>query len=513
MFFDGNRYAEFLQDKEDRAIADMLKSEGEKKKEEKKEKKDSVKAEKKAEEIILDLENREDRIVRLTNFSGRLGGHYLTQDGKKLFYMTRLEKGTDLCVLNIEDRSVKVLAKGVFGSIYPSTDDKNLFILSGRGITKISTGSGAQERISFSGDFEYKPAAERAYIFDHIWKQVNEKFYVADIHGIDWKEYYNIYQKFLPHIDNNFDFQEMLSEFLGELNGSHTGARYSYRSGLNTGNLGVLYDSDYQGDGLRVAEVVKGGVLYNAYPEIAAGDIITAIDGIEIKAGDNWYDLLRKKGGKKTMLNIRKDGKKDVEIYVEPAYSDYAQLYNRWVRQREEMVKRLSNGRIGYVHVKGMDSDSFRKVYSDLLGKYRTCEAVIVDTRHNGGGWLHDDLCTLLSGKEYVRFEPRGQYIGSDPYNKWTKPSCVLVGEDNYSDACGFPYAYKTLGIGKLIGAPVPGTMTAVWWENQIDPTIVFGIPQVAVKAVKEERYLENMQIEPDILVYNDPASVLRGED
>ena len=160
-----------------------------------------------------------------------------------------------------------------------------------------------------------------------------------------------------------------------------------------------------------------------------------------------------------------------------------------------------------------MDSESFRKVFSELLGKYRTCEAVIVDTRHNGGGWLHDDLVTLLSGQEYLRFEPRGQYIGSDPYNKWNKPSCVLIGEDNYSDACGFPYAYKTLGIGKLIGTPVPGTMTAVWWETQIDDSIVFGIPQVAVEAVKEGRYIENMQIEPDILVYNDPASVLRGED
>ena len=124
-----------------------------------------------------------------------------------------------------------------------------------------------------------------------------------------------------------------------------------------------------------------------------------------------------------------------------------------------------------------MNSESFREVYSALLGRCRNKKAVIVDTRHNGGGWLHDDLATLLSGKEYQRFEPRGQYIGSDPYNKWTKPSCVLMCEDNYSNAHGFPWVYKTLGIGKLIGAPVPGTMTAVWWETQIDPTLVFGIP------------------------------------
>ncbi len=513
MFFDGKRYQEFSLDKEDRAIAEMLKDDKDKKKEEKKEKKDSAKAEEKVEKLILDLENRKDRIVKLTRFSGRLGDHYLTQDGKKLFYMTRLEKSTDLCMLNLEDNSIKVLSKGVYGSFHPTSDDKHLFLLSSGGVSKISTANGTKEIISFSGEYDYRPAEEREYIFNHIWKQVNEKFYVADIHGIDWKGYYNTYKKFLPHIENNFDFQEMLSELLGELNGSHTGARYQHRTGLNMGSLGVLYDNDHEGDGLKIAEVLKGGTLFIADPEIKAGDIITAIDGVEIKAGSNWHDLLRMKGGKKILITVKKDGKKPVDMYIEPSFTDYRQMYNRWVRQREEMVKRLSGGRVAYVHVEGMDSESFRRVYSDLLGKYRTCEAVIVDTRHNGGGWLHDDLVTLLSGKEYVRFEPRGQYIGSDPFSKWTKPSCVLIGEDNYSDACGFPYAYKTLGIGKLIGAPVPGTMTAVWWENQIDPTIVFGIPQVGVTAVKEGRYIENMQIEPDILVYNDPASVLRGED
>ena len=513
MFFDGKRFAEFKKDKEDRAIADMLKSDKEKKEEKKEEKKDSAKTEKKVEKLILELEDRENRIMKLTHFSGRLGDHYLTQDGKKLYYMVRLEKSMDLCCMDMEDNSVKVVSKGVYGSLYPTSDDKYMFLLTGNGVSKISVANGSKESISFSGDFEYRPAEEREYIFDHVWKQVQEKFYVADIHGIDWEGYRDTYRKFLPHIDNNFDFQELLSELLGELNGSHTGARYQYRSGLNMATLGVIYDTDHAGDGLKIKEVLKGGPLYIADPEVKAGDIITAIDGKEIKAGEDWYGLLRQKGGRKIVVSIAKGGKKPVEMYMEPGFTDYVQMYERWVDQRAEMVSRLSGGKIAYVHVEGMDSDSFRKVYSELLGKYRTCEAVIVDTRHNGGGWLHDDLATLLSGTGYIRFEPRGQYIGTEPYNKWTKPSCVLMGEDNYSDACGFPYVYKSLGIGKLIGAPVPGTMTAVWWENQIDPTIVFGIPQVGAIGVKEGKYLENMQIEPDILIYNDPASVLRGED
>ena len=512
MFFDGKEFYKFTRDKESDEMETLLADEKEVKKEEKKEAKDSAKVEKGEEKLVLDLDNREDRIVRLTRFSGRLGDHYLNADGSKLYYMTRLERSYDLCVMDIKEGSVKVLAKGLYGSIYPTKDDKSFYVLSGRGITKVDMTSGSQENISFSGEFNYRPAEEREYIFNHVWKQVNEKFYDKEIHGIDWAMYRDAYSRFLPYINNNFDFQEMLSELLGELNGSHTGARYYGAGSRNIGRLGFIPDYSYDGDGLKIAEVLKGGPLSVVDPEIKAGDIIEAIDGQKITAGMNWFPLLTMKAGDKVLVTVSK-GKKSEEIYVEAGYSDAGQLYRRWVKQREEMVKKLSGGRVGYVHVAGMDSDSFREVYSKLLGKYRTADAVIVDTRNNGGGWLHDDLATLLSGKAYIKFEPRGQYIGTEPYSKWTKPSCVLIGENNYSDACGFPYVYKTLGIGKLIGAPVPGTMTAVWWEQQIDPTIIFGIPQVGAVGLKEGRYLENMQIEPDILVYNDPASVLNGED
>ncbi len=516
MFFDGKEYMKFLRDEVDEGIEKMLGEESKsRKKDDDKEddKSDSTKVKDEVEKIVLDLENRKDRTVRLTRFSGMMGDNYLSNDGKKLYYIARGNSGYDLYVLDIESKSVKVVSSNTYGSIYPDAEGKYFYMVGNRGISRYDVASGNSKNIPVNGDFEYRPEKEREYIFNHVWKQVAEKFYDPDIHGIDWEGYRENYRRFLPYIDNNFDFQELLSEMLGELNGSHTGARYSVRSGITMGSLGVLYDDDYEGDGLKIQEVLKGGVLNIADPEIKAGDIITAIDGTEIKAGQEWYSLLAKKAGKKILIAVSKNGRKPVEMYIEPAYSDYAQLYRRWVKNNERLVEKLSGGRVGYVHVAGMDSESFREVYSQLLGKYRSCDAVIVDTRHNGGGWLHDDLATLLAGKPYIRFEPRGQYIGTEPYNKWNKPSCVLIGEDNYSDASGFPYVYKTLGIGKLVGAPVPGTMTAVWWETQIDPSLVFGIPQVGSVGIKEGRYLENMQVEPDIEVYNDPASVLRGED
>ena len=506
MFFDGKAYTDFRRGKEEEDLDNLLNE-----KKGKPEKEDTTSTAK-PEKIKPDLEHRDDRVIKLTPHANMIGDYYLTSDGKKLFFQQLLENGMDLCVRDIREGNVTVVRRGVGGRMYPTADGKYIFMSSRGGIIRVKTDNNKIDNISFSGEFEFRPSEERAYIFEHCWKQVLEKFYVPDLHGADWTYYHDNYLQFLPHIDNYFDFQDLLSEMLGELNGSHTGGRYRPGSSLNIGYLGFLADPEYDGKGVKIKELLPGGVLSNVSSEIEEGDVIVAIDGHEIAKGEDWLPLLYNKAGKKTFITV-KHKLKEHDFMVTPSSSDSTPLYRRWVRQREEMVEKLSGGRIGYVHIEGMNSPSFRTLYSNALGKYRGCEALIVDTRHNGGGWLHDDLVTFLGGKEYCLFTPRGQYIGHEPFNKWTKPSCVLIGEDNYSDASGFPLAYRNLGIGKLIGAPIPGTMTAVWWETQINPAIVFGIPQVGNWDTKEERYIENNQIEPDIFVVNDPVSILTGRD
>lgn len=497
MFFDTDAYDRFRMSKEEAEMAPP---------------KDTTKK-----EIVLNFEGRRDRIIRLTNNSSSLSDFVLSKDGGKLYYLAAFEGVPDLWERDFKEGSNKILVKGAgWGGLLADKDGKNIFMLSGGGVKKIETASGKVTPIGFSAQFDHKPALERDYIFNHAWQQVADKFYVKDIHNIDWKGYREAYAKFLPHINNNFDFTEMLGEMLGELNGSHTGARY-YANGatLQTATLGAFFDTKHKGDGLIITEILTGGPLTKSGLKIAKGDIIEKIDGQQIKSGVDYYPMLAGKAGKMVELIVSHPDTKSMDTMMVKAIS-YGQnnglLYKRWVEQRRAMVDKLSGGTIGYVHVQSMGSQSFREVYSDLLGRYRNCKAVVVDTRHNGGGWLHDDLATLLSGKEYQKFTPRGQYIGSDPYNKWTKPSIVLQCEDNYSNAHGFPWLYKELGIGKLVGAPVPGTMTAVWWENQIDPSIVFGIPQVAVQD-NRGKYLENQELQPDIEVYNSPEDVIKGRD
>jgi len=243
--------------------------------------------------------------------------------------------------------------------------------------------------------------------------------------------------------------------------------------------------------------------------------VIEKINGKEILEGKDFYHLLNRLSGKNTLISLfdPKTGKRFNETIKPISEGQFGELlYKRWVEQRRDETEKLSGGKIGYVHVRGMNSSSFREVYSETLGRNYHKDALIVDTRYNGGGWLHDDLATLLSGKKYVDFVPRGQYVGSDPFNKWNKPSAVLISEGNYSDGHAFPYVYKTLGIGKLIGMPVPGTMTAVWWEWLHSGTVVFGIPQVGMRDF-DGNFLENTQLEPDYKIENTPEVVITGED
>lgn len=470
-------------------------------------------------EVKIELDGISDRRARLTLHSSLLSDAIVSHDGEKLFYLCKFEKGYNLWVTNLREKSTKILANldaNYAGGLVLDKEGKNIFLWSDGKMAKVEAESGKIDFLKVSGEIQLNMAEERAYIFDHAWRQVSKKFYRTDLHGVRWDFYKEAYQRFLPHISNNYDFEEMLSELLGELNASHTGAGYrAYKwDGDRTASLGLLYDLNYNGKGIKIAEVLKQGPADKADLGLKAGQIIEKIDGMPIPENEEWQNLLRNKAGQSILLSVKDEKGQSKEVVVKAiGMGEEGELmYKRWCDARRKEVERLSGGRLGYVHVRSMDDASFRVVYEEVLGKNPNKEALIVDTRFNGGGWLHDDLATFLSGKKYVDMAPRGQKIGFDPQRKWTKPSVVLVGESNYSDAHFFPFVYKELGIGKLIGMPVPGTATAVWWEPQIDQSLYFGIPQVGILD-KNGNYLENQQLEVDVQVAQDPDIMEAGRD
>ena len=482
--------------------------------EKKKSDKDSV-----AKDIKIDWDNLTDRKIKLTTHTSNAADWILSKDGEKLYYLTNFEKGYDLWVTEVRTKETKLFAKLGANNVGMelSADGKFIFLLADGKISKIDAESGKMESVGINGEMTLKEAEEKNYIFDHAWRLLKEKFIFPDMQGVDWEFYYTTYKKFLPFINNDYDFAEMLSEMLGELNASHTGCYYGHNQpdGDNTAALGIFYDYSYKGRGLKVAEVIAEGPLDKAESKIKPGTVIEKIDGQDITDTVDFYQYLNRKINKLTLLSLYDPSSgTHWEETTKPISrgTENELLYKRWVNNRRKEVDSLSGGKIGYIHVRAMNDASMRTVFEEALGRNLGKEAIIIDTRFNGGGNIHEQLSDFLSGKKYFDVIPHGQYVGYEPSDKWIKPSIVLIGESNYSDAHLFPVAYKLKNVGKTLGMPVPGTGTFVWWERQIDEGLVFGMPMGGWKS-PDGNFQENHQLEPDIKVHNDPDILTAGRD
>lgn len=483
----------------------------------------------KPEPLKFESEGLEARTVRLTRHASDLAGAELSPDGKKLYYLAKFEKGYDLWEQDYHEGSTKILAKLGAGSASMTMDKKgeNLFVLADGTLSKIALPSGERKGIAFAAELIADAHAERRHMFEHVRRQVQDKFYREDLHGVDWAFYRAQYEPKLPGIHHNRQMTELLSELLGELNASHTGAYYRVpgRPGAaSTAALGAFLEPVH--DGMKIVEIMDRSPLAKAALGVEPGMTITHVDGVEITPTTNFNALLDAKAGVRVRLTLAPvrapggdaDGEPIDRVVMPISLGEESQLrYERWVRQRRAIVDELSGGRLGYAHVRSMNDSSFRDFYAEVMGRSFDRKALIVDTRFNGGGWLHDDLVTFLSGQNYVNLyprndeDPRRQWAG-DPYRRWDRPSIVVMSEGNYSDAHFFPWAYKELGIGETVGMPVPGTATAVWWETLHTGDIVFGIPQVGTKGVGGD-YLENQQLEPDHEARITPEDAAAGRD
>lgn len=510
LFFTQEAFDRFKLSKED---AELLKET-----EENKAKADTTKKkEPKKDSVVIDWQDVTLRKARLTIHSSALSDALVSKDGETLYYLARFEKGTNLWTTNLRTKETKMLlalnAQG--GSMVWDKEQKNIFLASNGGIAKIEVPAGKREGVSINGELKLDIAAERRFMFEHVWRRTKETFYTASMHGVDWDSYKADYEKYLPHIGDGLEFAELLSELLGELNVSHSGASsYNYsETGDITASLGAFYDAAYKGNGVKIEEVIAGGPLDKAGLLIKPGMIIESIDGEAITPDKDLAQYLNRKNGQNTLLVIT-DGSTRKEVVVKPITpgEESGLLYRRWVRKNQEEVDRLSNGKLGYVHIPGMNDGAYRTTYEEMMGKYVNRKGIVIDTRFNGGGDLVADLAMFLGGKKFMDYTTDNRSAGFEPNFRWTKPSISIAGEANYSDGHCYAYTYQELKLGKLVGMPVPGTCTFAGWEALQDGNTRWGVPPLGCKDMKGQ-YLENHQTEPDILVMNEYPVVSKGKD
>lgn len=513
MFFDQDAWDRFRLDED--AYNLLKEMEKANKADEDEEEPDSAKAGE-VEPVTMELEGAELRKARLTTHSSSLGDALLSKDGETLYYLARFERGYDLWSTELRTRETKKVATLNAGraNMVWDKEQKSIFLLSNGSISRIDPSSGKRDNISFQAEMMTDRQAQLEWMFEHVWNQTEETFYTAGYHGVDWEGLKPVYAKYLPHISNGYEFAEMLSEMLGELNVSHSGARFGSSEPTDdaTASLGIFYDQQHDGPGIRVVEVMKNGPLDREGMEVEPGMIIRSIDGETVEAGTDPAIYLNRKADKRTLIVVADDGEERELVVVPISLRDEGRLlYDRWVRRNRLEVDSLSNGKLGYIHIPGMNDGAYRDAFEEALGRFATREGLVVDTRFNGGGDLVADLEMFLTGEYFFNYTTDTRSTGYEPNFRWTRPSVALANEANYSDGHCFAYAYKEMGIGPLVGMPTPGTCTFAGWEG-LPNGIRWGVPGMGVKNAEGE-YLENMQTDPTIRVMNEYNLRAAGRD
>ncbi|SEC54469.1 tricorn protease [Rhizobiales bacterium GAS191] len=473
-------------------------------------------------------EGVEDRTIKLSQQPATLVYYGFLSDGVSVLSVERGPNpqgdGMTLTgtVRDLRQERRKTLFSGLAynpnSPVRMSKDQKKLYFLQREGITEVETAKGTTRLIKVSADTTRDEAQARRAAFGQFWTLTKKKFYDPKLNGVDWEAARSKYERFLPAIVDMRDLAELLSEMSGELDASHTGGRVRISAPLaeRTASLGLIYDERYRGPGMRVAETLTGGPLDANGSELKPGDIIREIDGEAVPDEGGVRRLMRGKARQLLAITAEHpDGRRFTERHVAVTLEKEQELAaERWAKRKRDYVVAKSCGHLGYVYVANMDATSYRSTFSEIFGRFQRADGLVVDIRYNGGGNLHNQLLTLLSGKAYMNYAPlRGGPAQDEPRDRWTKPSAVIMNAASYSDASVFPQAYRDLKLGPLVGDPVAGTGTFVWWaESNIIPGLTYGLPELPIRKINGS-LIENSDIAPDIAVASDPTAWEKGLD
>jgi hypothetical protein len=325
-------------------------------------------------DLVLDLEGLDARKARLTIASSALGDALVSKDGEMLYYLARFERGLNLWSTNLRTKETKMILtlNANSGNMAWDKDQKNIFLLSDGQISRIDPVPATPKRdmVAMSGEEALDVDAERAAMFDHVWRRTRDTFYSKGYHGIDWVGLRPVYAKYLPYIGNNFEFSEMLAEMLGELNISHSGATLSQSTPNDdaTASLGVFFDMTYTGPGAKVAEVIKDGPLDRHNIDIKPGAIIEAVDGNAITPDKDIAQFLNRKVGKNVLISVA-DGATKNEYVVKPvAIGEENRLLVRALGQTQR--RRSRQGEQRTTRLRAHSGNERRRVSHDVRGHH-----------------------------------------------------------------------------------------------------------------------------------------------
>ena len=422
---------------------------------------------------------------------------------------------------------------GGISNLNVSRDGRTLFFAERSGIYSVPLGAAAataatagraadatRRRISFNVRVKIERPAEWAEMFGDAWRTMKYRFYDPAMHGMDWDAAKAKYEPLVQDVGDRQELLNIINEMIGELNASHTGAAPPpggrVAGAVSTGNLGVELEPDAAAGRYRVSYVYEDGPADKDWVKVSVGDYLIAIDGKQVKAGDEYWQLLNDRLNRKVEVTFNNKPSADgawrarIETINSNAYATLR--YERWVKERRKKVEDLSQGRVGYIHIRAMDQPSLRKFEKEIR-EFRNKEAMIIDQRWNGGGNIEQELLAILVQREYQIWVPRGTEASGRPFAGYFGPKVVLQNWRSASNAEMFPAGFRALGLGKVIGTPTMGAVIGTGSYSLIDGSTV-RTPGVGVYlADPKHTNMENYGVQPDIRVDNAPEDNLAGRD
>tara|TARA_B100001123_G_scaffold449145_1_gene613271 strand:- start:6221 stop:9370 length:3150 start_codon:yes stop_codon:yes gene_type:complete len=485
--------------------------------------KETRKAKKEIEPVEIEFEGLKRRLRLLTPSEYDAAAMAISPDSKTLVLKGSLSGIPNLWRISLEeakqnDPPKRVTdTKGKKSWVHFSEDGKKLYFLDGGAITYREFPDGKTKKLRVCAEMDVNFHVEKRHVYQEAWTLIRDHFYDSEHHGTDWNQIKERYLPLVAGIQVQADLQMILNLMVGELNSSHLGAVGSGNS-VRDGYLGLRFDPGELANGQYVVDrILRDSPCQSIEDPVVQGDRLLDVDGIDLDSRSNLWESLKHKPGKKIRLGVVTGGGERREVEVRPlgggAIANLA--YRDWVYEQTEYVERISNGRLGYVHIKAMGLEDLNQFLIDLDTEAHSKEGVVVDVRYNGGGHIATFILDVLAKRDYLSSTYRGKIKTSSANLAGDrilgKPTVLLTNEHSGSNAEMFSEGYRRLGLGKVVGTP---TMGAVIWTGSwslLDGT-TFRLPYIRVSAEGDE----DLELAPrvvDIHVERSPGENAKGVD
>ena len=471
--------------------------------------------------VAIEFEGIHERARPVTDLPADIADFVVAPDGRTVAFAVPLEGERDLYKIRWDGKELSRLTTGGVdpSQLSFSEDGKTVFYRTGKGtVGSVSLEGKAGDPMPFAARVQVDRTAMRAQVFDEAWRELDRWFADPNFHGQDWKALHDRYRPLVLSAAARPDFDDAINLMLGELNASHMGFRPPRRERQGkTGELGIEVEPAADGRGVVVTEVLPETPASRVDAHLAPGERILAVNAKEIGPHDNFFAELIDTPGYRVLLRVAgKDGTRDVVVAAITLDQGRQARYQKWVKQRRAIVEQLSGGRLGYIHIQGMDEPSLEGFERNLYAAAHGRQGLLIDVRNNGGGWTTDYLMAILSVKRHAWTLPRDgdpeikAYPTAErlPLPAWTRPAAALCDEASYSNAEIFSWAFKTLKRGPLVGMPTFGAVMSTGTARLADGSTV-RLPSRAWFVAGSNIDEENNGCVPDFVVEQPPSQDL----